>query len=910
MKVTVPLLEHPSQSMIARLETDIVTLTLKYGKMVLESCIACLGAVVNKVSRNYPLVKDCFFRFFNTLTKVKSELQAEPDKMLSTQLRSSLLRALFTVGLLCKHFDCSLFQQTPSQNVRDLVFETLMFFVESGNDLDVRKNALSGLGFLSTRHHELLCGSRLCKFYQQLLQFPCPPPGLNDASDDNNMLALKSMVLENLLTFFQEEERRMLEADSRWKKVGGEESLKEMCDVASGMCSSVAQTYLPHILECFYCVSAPVRLTALSLIATILRQGLIHPIQTVANLISMQTDTDPNVRVKADAQLCDIDCKFPGFVNMRAAQGLSLSYRLQFMLYEQVTSDEFKMQQSSTNTQPQASYGSIRGSWNPEADVPSALNSHLYSMLRGNRNQRRSFLNSLISLFDESNRLALSKLVYIADNVAHFPYQVQEEPLFIIHHIDLLVSISGSNVLQAVREALFPELKAALERAMQEQAQVEARQRVESEMRLKQQLQFHQTNMNQALHAGDQLGAETHHEAMQTVANKLQQLSSMHNAVSGISGLRSAALMGREALEALGPLEEEEEDELALIERLQKCQATALPAMREATRTSRACVLLLMLKHFLKDVYGVSDAKLQKYSPSDSAKLWERPLTRRVGVRFHPVMCLSVSGQELRERLQRVQAQWLQLRKSDKWAQLLRSFQAGLQESASYGLGMSGITSNTTGILPSQLSAALQQHESLSRQGGHSYSKLVADHYKFNDDIPRWQDEKDSSPSENYDGEITTLAREYLEFRKLILTIDPQNDEDDAVPAPNEIASSSIMTNNNRSLIVDSALPSYLGDPNFSSQQPQLPTPQPQKRVPKQTVSRTLVPQSHNRETDEEDSQDSDAGGASRLMLAQSAPRPRSSRNAPKRKSAAISRTKNMVSEDDDLDDFYGVDCA
>lgn len=43
-------------------------------------------------------------------------------------------------------------------------------------------------------------------------------------------------------------------------------------------------------------------------------------------------------------------------------------------------------------------------------------------------------------------------MLYLADNLAYFPYQVQDEPLFIIHHIDIIISTSGSNLLQLFRE--------------------------------------------------------------------------------------------------------------------------------------------------------------------------------------------------------------------------------------------------------------------------------------------------------------------------------------------------------------------------------------------------------------------------------------------------------------------------
>lgn len=109
----------------------------------------------------------------------------------------------------------------------------------------------------------------------------------------------------------------MIEADAEWKKQEKQESLKEMGDVASGMGSAVAQAYLDSILESFYHPSVQVRLTAVTVITTILRQGLIHPVKTVPYLIGAQTDCDSAIRIKADQQLQEIDKKYPGFINVR-----------------------------------------------------------------------------------------------------------------------------------------------------------------------------------------------------------------------------------------------------------------------------------------------------------------------------------------------------------------------------------------------------------------------------------------------------------------------------------------------------------------------------------------------------------------------------------------------------------------
>lgn len=46
----------------------------------------------------------------------------------------------------------------------------------------------------------------------------------------------------------------------------------------------------------------------------------------------------------------------------------------------------------------------------------------------------------------------LDLLLYISDNMAHFPYSVQAEPLFVIYHIDTILSVTGANVLQSFKE--------------------------------------------------------------------------------------------------------------------------------------------------------------------------------------------------------------------------------------------------------------------------------------------------------------------------------------------------------------------------------------------------------------------------------------------------------------------------
>ena len=49
-------------------------------------------------------------------------------------------------------------------------------------------------------------------------------------------------------------------------------------------------------------------------------------------------------------------------------------------------------------------------------------------------------------------------MLYLADNLAYIPFTVVDEPLFVIHHIDIMISVSGSNLLQTFKEVRYRQL--------------------------------------------------------------------------------------------------------------------------------------------------------------------------------------------------------------------------------------------------------------------------------------------------------------------------------------------------------------------------------------------------------------------------------------------------------------------
>ncbi|XP_064901030.1 nipped-B-like protein isoform X4 [Columba livia] len=552
LELVVPLMEHPSETFLATIEEDLMKLIIKYGMTVVQHCVSCLGAVVNKVTQNYKFVWACFNRYYGALSKLKSQHQEDPNSTILTANKPALLRSLFTVGALCRHFDFDQedFKGNSKVNIKDKVLELLMYFTKH-SDEEVQTKAIIGLGFAFIQHPSLMFEQEVKTLYNSIL------------SDKNCSVNLKIQVLKNLQTYLQEEDTRMQQADRDWKKVAKQEDLKEMGDISSGMSSSIMQLYLKQVLEAFFHTQSSVRHFALNVIALTLNQGLIHPVQCVPYLIAMGTDPEPSMRNKADQQLVEIDKKYAGFIHMKAVAGMKMSYQVQ----------------QAINTCPK---DPVRGFRHDESS--SALCSHLYSMIRGNRQHRRAFLISLLNLFDDTAKTEVNMLLYIADNLACFPYQTQEEPLFIMHHIDITLSVSGSNLLQSFKESMVKDKKKERKPSSDEETESDSNSVSESES--------------------------------EEEASKPRRL--------------------RKRVDSDSDSDEEND-----VNAVMKCLPENSAPLIEFANVSQGILLLLMLKQHLKNLCGFSDSKIQKYSPSESAKVYDKAINRKMGVHFHPKQTLD-----------------------------------------------------------------------------------------------------------------------------------------------------------------------------------------------------------------------------------------------------------------------------
>ena len=278
------------------------------------------------------------------------------------------------------------------------------------------------------------------------------------------------------------------------------------------------------------------------MIQLILSQGLVNPVQIIHYLICMSTDSEQRVSHTADKELQDIEKKYPGFIHMKLMEGIRLSYQLQHVLPRQQVD------------------GPLRGFRVKEGEIPSALNGFLYSCLRTTKASRRSILMMLLKQFDETSHNDLATMLYLADNLAYIPYTVIDEPLFLIHHIDIMVSVVGAGILQVVKESL-------------------------------------------------QLPSE-----YEVIFNQETQRNEYHYD------------------------EDLDDDPNSVMARL----PLNMTVFVDNVNTAQGCILLLVLREHLKDFYGFNEVKIEAYSPSESQKIYERPVNRKPNAKFNPKATVEI----------------------------------------------------------------------------------------------------------------------------------------------------------------------------------------------------------------------------------------------------------------------------
>jgi len=507
VSLVLPHLTHPDQGTYAQVSRDLVQITYRFGAAAIHAAIQCLAHVCTFILGGNP---GPVLGLANTFYRVLGKFRERPTFAVGEAdftTRSSTHRALVVLGCVCRYYpgfqppagasegalplsvlDAPLAEEVNEGNVYVMSYRLLTLYLTK--DLETETKAVQALCCLFTGCMPLMLTAQRDHVVGRMLTIR---GGM--ARRPVRLQALKSLR-EVLLA----EETRVESGAARSRMAQAGVTLKQRVkgdqDAEASIVGGVIQEHLDAIKHLLFDRDVHLRTAALGLLAVLHRQGLVNPLQTLPALIALQADPSPGLRTQAYRQVLVEHEKHPEFLPARIMEGVSLSFTFQ----RKVLGKGGGRVSAVLSGEGRREGG---GGWSG-GGRQCFLGTVYATCVRGNRKHRYSFLRNLLALFEEKtvrdvhakmHRQRLSQLqhfstsssssssatarrtstgvsmttadpkgqkgsldplflAYIAQILAFLPFDVQEEPLFLIHAISRTVSLEGATLVEEIKGLL------------------------------------------------------------------------------------------------------------------------------------------------------------------------------------------------------------------------------------------------------------------------------------------------------------------------------------------------------------------------------------------------------------------------------------------------------------------------
>ena len=441
-----PLLDHPPRKLLEKCEKYLTALIFRVPEESMGGVIRALCAVC-QVSKNTQLVGDTLARLCHLLRK--QDAAAAPAAAIAAQT----MRALLCSGLLCRHFDfdarghetsaltCDGAHVLTGGKVNEDVFSILLPFAKQTTSAKAVQYAMKGLGHLCIRQPELAVR---CK---DVL-------GRALRAGAGSSPVLKQQALANLLMLLKAEQEKSkalreqkaalkaaAEASGTARKTPTEGSLEVEVHATAAL-TAVLQHHQSAVLHSLLDGrEATVRREGLHVVGAMLTQGLAHPAKCIPYVMALELDVGP--QGCAELAKKELRRQYDRYQPMVAAPGAFLDGALRgYQLQRSLAA-------AAEQQQPQA------------AARTEAWPAFLYTLL--NRKERLVYLKTLLSVLNPGQAEAqereapadvLKRAEWTAQLLARLPFEREEEPLGLVHHINRLLSLHVDGFLDGLKRDL------------------------------------------------------------------------------------------------------------------------------------------------------------------------------------------------------------------------------------------------------------------------------------------------------------------------------------------------------------------------------------------------------------------------------------------------------------------------
>jgi cohesin loading factor subunit SCC2 len=326
------------------------------------------------------------------------------------------------LGLLAR-YGADFVEAFDDEDINMTQFLELYSFYLGQDDLDIKARALQALGFMFIARPEFMMVKDMDKMLESTL---------NVAAD----VRIKIQMLRNFTDYLSDVEEKMGVTDGGNEKTHGDNAVPVAAGAGdSNICGGIIQLHWDLILERCLDLNEEVRQVGLKVVEIVLRQGLVHPMTCVPQLIALEVDQlEVNWKL-AHRLLLHMNEKYPSFFESRLGDGLLLSYAF---IQSKAVSRGQKDELSS-----------------PASFAKPGI-SRIYKLIRSSRNSRNKFLSSVIRKFDfgASGVQSVPFLVYCSEVLSVLPFGIPDEPLYVVYTINRVVQVRAGE-LEANMKAII-----------------------------------------------------------------------------------------------------------------------------------------------------------------------------------------------------------------------------------------------------------------------------------------------------------------------------------------------------------------------------------------------------------------------------------------------------------------------
>lgn len=432
LRCVLPTLSAIQRDFLKQVQDDLLKNVAKLAKAELDEVVACLWTINGELGNIEKLV-NLEIGVLNKLHQMRDgdfkDLKQQPEL-------SRLKRIILLAGHFAKHCDfqpqSQRFRKTlqwwAGETVAECVIDTIRPFAEKHQPLGLRSVAFDSIGMICQAWPRNFNRAEIAHSFQQVLK-----------DDDTE---LQRIVLSSFRDFFAAQDHQVevrTSSDEKDPLANGKLGGSMTASDNDGAAALIAQGFLKDILRIALGSQDDYALAATEVIASVTRQGLVHPKECGPALVALETSTNLKIATVAFQQHGNLHQQHESMFEREYMRAIHEAYLYQKRIVQDV-----------------------RGcTVNP---YKSKLHS-MYEIIKTSKSKYQSkFLASFCGKIDfDVSKLDVSAdppghleyARFLAENLAFFDYGRVEDVLTAIACMEKIVAGTGAGIAHAINTEVF-----------------------------------------------------------------------------------------------------------------------------------------------------------------------------------------------------------------------------------------------------------------------------------------------------------------------------------------------------------------------------------------------------------------------------------------------------------------------